>query len=49
MSTHLKPDVSSKDHIQGNKNASLELVEYGDYQCGHCGQAYPIIKATPKA
>jgi protein-disulfide isomerase len=45
MSAHLKPAVSSKDHIQGNKKASLELVEYGDYQCGHCGEAYPIIKA----
>lgn len=22
----------------------LELVEYGDYQCPHCGRAYPIIK-----
>ena len=46
MSTQLKPAVSGKDHIQGNKNASLELVEYGDYQCGHCGHAYPIIKAV---
>ena len=45
MSGHLKPAVSSKDHIQGNTNASLELVEYGDYQCSHCGHAYPIIKA----
>jgi protein-disulfide isomerase len=23
----------------------IELVEYGDYQCPHCGHAYPIIKA----
>lgn len=46
MSTKLKPAVSSKDHIQGNKNAALELVEYGDYQCGHYGHAYPIIKAV---
>ncbi len=49
MSTHLKPVVSSKDHIQGNVKASLELVEYGDYQCGHCGHAYPIIKAIQHA
>jgi protein-disulfide isomerase len=41
----LKPAVSSKDHIQGNENASIELVEYGDYQCPHCGHAYPIIKS----
>jgi protein-disulfide isomerase len=42
--TQLKPAVNSTDHIQGKNTASLELVEYGDYQCPHCGHAYPIIK-----
>lgn len=41
----LKPAVSTNDHIQGNANAAIELVEYGDYQCPHCGRAYPIIKS----
>src|SRR5215207_9586829 len=41
----LKPPVSVRDHIQGNSKAAIELVEYGDYQCPHCGKAYPIIKA----
>ena len=41
----LKPAVNSKDHFQGNENAAIELVEYGDYQCPHCGRAYPIIKS----
>ena len=40
----LRPAVNSNDHIQGENTASLELVEYGDYQCPHCGRAYPIIK-----
>ncbi|HEX7903458.1 MAG TPA: thioredoxin domain-containing protein [Chitinophagaceae bacterium] len=40
----LRPPVSSADHIQGNDNALIELVEYGDYQCPHCGRAYPIVK-----
>lgn len=42
---NLKIAVNSKDHIQGNAAAQIELVEYGDYQCPHCGHAYPIIKA----
>jgi protein-disulfide isomerase len=41
----LKLPVSSKDHIQGNADAPIELVEYGDYECPHCGHAYPIIKS----
>lgn len=30
--------------MYGNSNAPIELVEYGDYQCPHCGRAYPIVK-----
>src|SRR5450432_4214562 len=44
----LKPPVNSNDHIQGNKNAAIELVEYGDYQCPHCGHAYPVIRSIQK-
>jgi len=44
----LKPAVNSNDHIQGNEDAPIELVQYGDYQCPHCGRAYPIIKSIQK-
>lgn len=40
----LRPPVSEKDHSEGNPNAIIELVEYGDYQCPHCGKAYPVVK-----
>ncbi|MCZ4244524.1 DsbA family protein [Pedobacter punctiformis] len=40
----LKPAVGSQDHVQGDDSASIEIVEYGDYQCPHCGNAYPIVK-----
>jgi protein-disulfide isomerase len=48
MAAHLKPPVTEKDHTAGSSAASIELVEYGDYQCPHCGAAYPIIKKIQK-
>lgn len=32
------------DHVYGDGNSKVILVEYGDYQCPGCGSAYPIIK-----
>jgi protein-disulfide isomerase len=36
--------VTERDHIQGNPNAPLTLLEYGDYECPYCGAAYPNVK-----
>lgn len=44
----LKVAVGEKDHIQGDANAKCTLVEYGDYECPHCGRAYPIVKRIQK-
>ena len=40
----LTPPVNENDHILGSLQAKIELVEYGDFQCPHCGRAYPIVK-----
>ena len=36
--------ISEHDHIQGTMDASVVLVEYGDYQCLSCGEVHRMIQ-----
>jgi protein-disulfide isomerase len=38
------PVIRGRDHIQGPDTAPITMVEYGEYECPFCGQAYYIIK-----
>lgn len=44
----LTTPVGSLDHILGKAGATITLVEYGDYQCPHSGEAHPLIKKLMK-
>lgn len=44
----LTPPVGADDHIQGPHDAPITLVEYGDFECPHCGRADVIVKSLQR-
>lgn len=40
----LKNAVGEQDHQLGPQSAPVTLLEYGNFECINCGQAYPVIK-----
>jgi protein-disulfide isomerase len=39
----LRIPVTSLDHVFGGEDASVTIVEYGDYQCPHCAAAQGVV------
>ncbi|MCB9822918.1 DsbA family protein [Candidatus Nomurabacteria bacterium] len=37
--------VSETDHVRGDKNSPVTLIEYADFQCPGCKSYYPILKS----
>ncbi len=44
----LAEPVSQRDHIQGQEDAPVTLLEYGDYKCPHGRQVHSIVKPLQK-
>jgi|JI10StandDraft_1071094.scaffolds.fasta_scaffold155818_2 protein-disulfide isomerase len=38
------PAGGATNHVTGNKDSTVTLVEYGDFQCSACGSFYPVTK-----
>ena len=44
----LSVPVGPQDHVQGEPQAPITLVEYGDYQCPSCRQAFATVHRLQK-
>jgi protein-disulfide isomerase len=48
MSIQLSLIVTDRDHVQGRHDAPVTWLEYGDYECPHCGRAHAVVQAVQR-
>jgi protein-disulfide isomerase len=44
----LKNPITEHDHAAGPATAPVTLLEYGNFECIHCGQFFPVVKEIRK-
>ena len=37
------PPVTADDHVRGNPNATVSIIEYSDFECPFCQRVHPTI------
>ncbi|MBI5794650.1 DsbA family protein [Candidatus Uhrbacteria bacterium] len=42
------PVVTDTDHIRGDKNAPVTIIEYSDFECPYCERFHPIMQEIVK-
>jgi len=40
------PEITSEDHVRGDRNADIMLIEYSDFECPFCASFHPTMKAV---
>jgi protein-disulfide isomerase len=47
--TRLRTTIGPGDHVDGPRDAPIQMVEYGDYECPFCGRAYTEVERVRTA